>query len=280
MTVNELLTRLGDDLGLETQFSAIVLTMALLASRILPVIITTPMMGGETTPVEVKLGLGLILALVMYPSIGAPVKAHMTTVAVSPVLFMALLLKEVFIGMCVAFVTSIVFDAAQVAGQFVDNMSGTNMAQVQVPSIQQSVSLYSSLKLQLVITLFLTLDGHHLVINAFADSFQHVPLDGFPKFQHGMWPLFDLIARAFGDLFRIALALCAPVLLSTFLTDLALGMINRVAPQLQVFFISMQIKPAVTVLVLFSALNAIMARVVDEYGVMFRWLRQVLALFA
>jgi len=171
-----------------------------------------------------------------------------------------------------------VFDAAQVAGQLMDNMSGTNMAQIQVPSLQQQVSLYGALKLQLVITLFLTLNGHHLVIHAFADSFEMVPIDAFPKFSHGFWPFFDLIARVFGDMMRIAMAISAPVLLATFLTDLALGMINRVAPQVQVFFISMQIKPAVSILIVFTAMHLIMTRVADEYGVMFHWVRRALHL--
>jgi flagellar biosynthetic protein FliR len=77
---------------------------------------------------------------------------------------------------------------------------------------------------------------------------------------------------------RISMALCAPVILATFLTDLALGMINRVAPQVQVFFVSMQIKPAVSILILFTSVHLIMWRVADEYGVMFRWVRRALGL--
>ena len=274
-----MLVQVKHELGVRTEFTVLMLTMALMACRILPVIITTPMFGGETTPVEVKLGLGLMIGLVMFPAVSDRLPM-MKTAATMPLLFIALLLKEVFIGLCIAFVTGIVFDASQVAGQFIDNMSGTNMAQIQVPSIQQSVSLFSSLKLQLVITLFMTLNGHHLVINAFADSLQSIPLDSMPRFHAGFWPLFDLLIRCFGDLFRISLALSAPVLLATFLTDLALGMINRVAPQVQVFFVSMQIKPAVTILVVFSSLHVILQRVTDEYGVMFRWLKQVVYLFS
>jgi flagellar biosynthetic protein FliR len=80
---------------------------------------------------------------------------------------------------------------------------------------------------------------------------------------------------------RIALALSAsPVLLATFLTDLALGMINRVAPQVQVFFVAMQIKPAVTIVIMFTAIHLILNRIVDEFGVMFQWLSASLSLLA
>ena len=101
-------------------------------------------------------------------------------------------------------------------------------------------------------------------------------VDSFPKFSHGMWPFFDLMIRVFADLLRVALAISAPVLLATFLTDLALGMINRVAPQVQVFFISMQIKPAVTVLVLFTSLHLILLRGREEFGHMFSVLRKAI----
>ncbi len=90
-----------------------------------------------------------------------------------------------------------IFEAAQMAGTLIDTMAGTTMAQVMVPQIQQQVSLFSSLKIQLAVVLFLTLNGHHLVIAAFADSLTTIPLDQFPKFSGGMWSFFDLMIRIF-----------------------------------------------------------------------------------
>src|SRR5207244_3088041 len=107
--------------------------------------------------------------------------------------FIGVLTKELFIGFTLSFIVSIVFDAAHTAGQLMDNMAGTNMAQIMVPSIQQQVSLYASLQLQLFITLFLTLNGHHMVIGALAESVRVIPLETFPRFEHGMWPFFDLV---------------------------------------------------------------------------------------
>ncbi len=275
MNFTDLLVQVRAEYGLTADFAQVTQAMALLLLRILPTIILTPIIGGETTPVEVKMGLGLILALVVFPSVADNIKAISTT---NPIEIGALLLKELFVGYTIAFIVARVFDAAAAGGQLMDNMSGTNSAQIQVPSIGQSVSLYAALKLQIFITLFLTLNGHHLVIYAIGESFQTIPIETYPKFSHGMWPFFDLMMRVFGDLLRVALAISAPVLLATFLTDIALGMINRVAPQVQVFFISMQIKPAVTVLVLFTSLHLIMLRGRDEFGHMFAVLRRAIFL--
>jgi len=270
--IQDMLAHTGEQLGIHTNFSLMLVTMALLLCRVLPVMTLTPMIGGETTPTEVKFGLGVIIALVLVPQVA------LERIPQSPVYVVGVLMKELFVGYTLAFIVGRVFDAANVGGQLMDNLSGTNMAQVLVPALQQQVSLYASLKVQLFVTLFLTLDGHHLVINALADSLITVPLDGFPHFSHGMWPFFQLVARVFGDLFMVALAVCAPVLLAAFLTDLALGMINRVAPQVQVFFIAMQIKPAVSILVVFTAIHLILARAQHEFGDMFKFLREAIRL--
>ncbi len=274
MSLNDVIAQAKEAMGLKLDFTLVLMGFALLLARLLPTFILTPMIGGDTTPTEVKLGLGVVLGLVLFPTI----EPSLRNIPTGPITFMGLLMKELFIGFTISFIVSIVFDAAQVAGQLMDNMSGTNQAQIMVPSIQQQVSLYASLKLQLFITLFLTLNGHHIVIEALADSFTVVPLEAYPRFTNGFWPFFDLTIRVFADMMRISMALAAPVLLATFLTDLALGMINRVAPQVQVFFVAMQIKPAVSVLIVFVSIHLIMTRVTKEYGVMFDWVRKAILL--
>jgi len=270
-----LVDQLRESLGVQVDFSQLLLAFALLMTRVLPPVILTPFLGGETVPSEVKLGLGLMLGMVLFPAI----TYQAGQVPSSPLIFLALMLKELFIGLTLSFVVAIVFDAAQIAGNLIDTMSGTNQAQLMVPQIQQQVSLFSNLQIQLVTVVFLSLGGHHVVIQAFGESLERIPLDRFPTFAlAGSWALFDTVLRVFGDMMRIALALASPVLLATFITDLALGMINRVAPQVQVFFVSMQIKPAVTVLIMFTSMHLILDRVVVEYGTMFKWVHQVLRL--
>jgi flagellar biosynthetic protein FliR len=93
-----------------------------------------------------------------------------------------------------------------------------------------------------------------------------------------MWPFIELVLRVFGDLFRIGLILASPVLLAVFLTETALGAINRAAPQIQVFFMAMQLKPAVAVLMVLVSLHLISERLVQEYGMMFQRFGRALGL--
>jgi len=222
----------------------------------------------------VKIGLGVLLAIVLFPAVEGQV-ADLPTGALA---YIALLLKEIFVGVTLAFVVSMVTDAAMVAGQIADTMSGAQMASVMVPQLQQSVTLFSNLKTQLTIVLFLTVNGHHLVIDALADSFLTVPLLGMPKFSEGSWAYFELLIRVFGDMVGLGLVLAAPMFLATFLTDLSLGMINKVAPQVQVFFISMSIKPMISVLMAFLAMHLIADRLVLEFRHMLAVLNRAISL--
>lgn len=272
MNVADLVT----ELAARANLSAVIFTVALLMCRVMPVLIFSPFLGGEVVPTELKMGVGLTLSIVLFPVIQDTVK----TIPLSALPYIALMAKEVFIGFSLAFVVNIVFEAARVAGTLVDTMAGSNNAQLYVPQLGQQVSLFSNLKVQLAVVLFLTLDGHHLVIQALGDSLVAVPLDGFPRFSGGAWSFFDLIVRVFADLLRVSLALAAPAMLATFLTDVALGAINRVAPQIQVFFISMAIKPLVSVLIIFLVMGALVSRMQDELKGMLLMLNNALRLLS
>lgn len=278
METTQALIRLKAELGIQTDFSQVLLAYALLLARILPVIIMTPFLGGESVPQELKLGLGVMVGAVLFPAIAAQVR----DVPISAVVFVALMLKELFIGLTLTLVVGMVFEAAMSAGTLIDTMSGTNQAQLMVPQMGQNASLFANLNSQMTIVIFLTLGGHHVVIQMLGESLLKIPLNAFPTFRGGLatWAFYETVMRVFGDLMRIALALASPVLLATFLTDLALGLINRVAPQVQVFFVAMQIKPAVTIVIMLTSIHLILARIVGEFGTMFQWVERVLSLLA
>jgi flagellar biosynthetic protein FliR len=270
MNVADALARLGE----QTNMSLVIFTVGLLMCRVMPVIIFSPFLGGEVVPTEIKLGVGVMLSVVLFPAVSSSLGAIPT--AALP--YIALLLKEVFVGVCLAFIVNCIFEATRVAGTLVDTMAGSNNAQLYVPQLGQNVSLFTNLKVQLAVVLFLTLNGHHLVIEALSDSLITIPLDTFPKFSRGSWPFFELIIRSFADLLKVSLSLAAPAMLATFLTDIALGFVNRVAPQIQVFFISMAIKPLVAVAVVFLSISLFAGRLQTEFAHTLRVLQDALRL--
>ncbi|MBN8231383.1 flagellar biosynthetic protein FliR [Corallococcus macrosporus] len=262
------------ELGARVNLSVTIFTVALIMCRVMPILIFSPFLGGEVVPSEMKLGLGLMVSVVLFPSVAD----RMDKIPLSALPYIGLLLKEIFIGLSLSYIVNIVFDAARVAGNLMDTMAGSNNAQLYVPQLGQQVSLFSSLKVQLCVVLFLSLDGHHVIIRALAESLAVVPLEGFPHFSRGVWPFFDLMIRSFADLLKISLALAGPGMVAAFATDLAMGAINRVAPQIQVFFIAMSLKPLMSVLIIFVSIHVIIGRMQGEMGAMLRMVRQAIQL--
>jgi len=252
----------------------VILAGALLMARILPVVVLSPFLGEDSTPTEVKIGISLILTVVLFPGI----EPRMSQVPITALPFMGLLLKEIFIGFALAFIVSMVFEAAIAAGTLIDLVGGGSQATMFLPELNMNVSLFANLKTQLAVVLFHTLNGHHQIINALADSVVLIPVDRFPEFSNGVWPFFDLIARAFVELFRIGVELAAPVVLTTILVDLGLGAINRVAPQIGVYFISLSIKPLAAVFMVFLGLHLIVDRLNEEFVLMLRMFREAIRL--
>lgn len=248
------------DLGLRVDLTMVILTMGLMLCRILPVIFMSSFLGGEAVPNDVRMGLGVVLTVILFPAVAGQIQ-HIPTAAVP---FILLLVKELFVGFTLSFV-GVGFEIFQSAGGLADLFAGTSMAQVYVPSIQERTTLFSSIKIQLAIAFFLTLNGHHVIIQALGDSFLTVPLDAFPLASKGAWPIFDTAIRSFADVLTLGLAISAPVMLATFLTDLSLGMVNKVAPQIQVYFISMSIKPMVAVLMVFAVAHLLLGRMQDLF---------------
>jgi flagellar biosynthetic protein FliR len=250
------------DLGYKTSLSLTIIAVALIACRVLPLCFMSPFLGGDQIDPQIKIGIGVLLSILMFPA----VEPRIHELPVNALFVVLLIMKEVFIGMTLAFIVSFTFEAAKIAGNLVDVMSGAQMAQVMAPMIQQQATLYSTYKMMVATALFLTLNGHHLVIETLAESVMAIPLDQFPRFSRGMFGYWDTHIRIFGDMLRIGIILSGPGMIATFLTDLAMGMINRVATQLQVFFVAMAIKPLMAAAMTFMVIYMILDRMRLEFG--------------
>jgi flagellar biosynthetic protein FliR len=262
------------ELGFRTSVSLTIFGVALIACRVLPLTIMSPFLGGEQLEPQVRLGVGLLLSFVLFPA----VQPRLSELPVTALPFVLLICKEIFIGTCLAYIVTFVFEAAQVAGHLVDVMSGAQMAQVMAPLIQVQATIYATFKMMLATVLFLTLDGHHVVIQTLGDSIIALPVDKLPGFSQGMFAFFELLLRDFGDMIRIGVILSGPGIIAAFITDLGMGMINRVAPQVQVFFVAMAIKPLVAAALTFLVIFIILDRVRLEFGHMLGTLKEAVKL--
>lgn len=241
----------------------IIMAVGLMMSRILGTVWLAPFLGGKLVPSQVKIGLSFVLGVLMYPFVLT--EANLDAVfnpATSPYPFAAravgLMVKEVFIGVILGFIIVTIWHGAEMVGRFVDTARGSAMGSALVPESGQQASVFGSLYYQLVLTLFLLVDGHLIFLQYFAKSYMLIPLAKVPNFGFGAWEFYDMVIRLTGELFTISMLLSAPVVLVIFITDVCMGLFNKVAPQINVQFLMMPLKAMLGVLFSMVALYIFM----------------------
>jgi flagellar biosynthetic protein FliR len=200
--------------------------------RILGVLMAAPVFGHRSTPIRVKVGLGVFIALVLVPTLPPP-----PAVALDSWQGLLVLVQQVLIGISIGFVIRIAFAAADAAGEIVGLQMGLGFATFFDPqSAGQSLVLARFFNM-LAVLLFLAVNGHLLLLDVLATSFQSLPVGTTPLAAGG----FRSVA-AFGSIvFAIGLQLALPLIAIMLITNLALGILTRAAPQLNIFAIGFPI---------------------------------------
>ncbi|OGF65774.1 MAG: EscT/YscT/HrcT family type III secretion system export apparatus protein [Candidatus Fischerbacteria bacterium RBG_13_37_8] len=222
--------------------------LGLTLARILPIIILCPFIGGRMILSPVKIGLSLLIALFLYPYISS--MQNSTTISTDSFLSLSLLLKEVIIGALIGFASSISFYAFEAAGNLIDIQRNATIANILIPQSHEQGSLLGNFYFQLGIVIFMIMNGHHYFIEALFESFRIIPLFSFPALINN-----NLLIAMTAQLFKITLQLSAPVLITLFLVDVIMGVMNRISPYFNVFFYAMPVKSAVGLLILFIMLS-------------------------
>jgi len=230
------------------------LMVALILGRTMPMIFLTPFLGGKIVPPELKMGIGVMMTFLIFPAASRSIEG---TVPITAIGFLLLMLKEVFVGLSIGFVNGHIFYAMDMAGRLIDTVRGTSMSEVMVPHSKQRVTPTGSIYYQLLLIMFLVLGGHHIFLAAYFESFISIPINSNIGMGIALEPFIDFMIRATADLLMISVTLAAPVIAATFITDIVFGILNRVAPQLNAYFMSMPVKALGGVIIIFVSLGAI-----------------------
>jgi type III secretory pathway component EscT len=218
--------------------------------RVAPIVSMAPFFGARV-PAIVKMGLLISITFVLMPHI---VLTSKTMVGFN-VEFMFLCMKEFFIGVILAFFAGIPFHMAESAGIIIDFQRGSSALQVTDPSTQEQTSSIGVLYNYVLIVLFYEINGPFYFFNALFDSYTIVPPDvwltkAFFSFNHPFW---KEIWSVVGIVFAVGIQLAAPSLLAILMTEMFLGIANRLAPQVQIVFLGMSLKSLVGLAVLCAA---------------------------
>jgi len=202
--------------------------------RVGAMLFSAPLLNGRAVPAMAKIGLGLMLTMLLLP-VNA---AHLGEVPFQLLPLTLLVVKETGVGVLVGFVANLVFAAMQLAGQFVGIQTGFSVANILDPLFSQSVSVMDQLYTLTAGLIFLAVDGHHMLILAVQQTLDIVPIGMFQLNEPMMTQLISLT----GGVFVAGLRIILPVLTSLLLADIALGLVSRTVPQMNVFIVGMPLK--------------------------------------
>lgn len=248
-------------------------TFALIMARIMAIVILVPYLGGKNAPPEVKMGIGVTLSLILWPTVLANATGPLP---IAPLMFVLMMLKEVFIGLVIGFVAAEIFYTVEMSGQLIDMLRGANQIQTMVPEITERSSAFGNLQYQLLLALFLSLDLHHVFINALFESYVALPINELPGLSAGFFPLVDLIMRITADVLIIAVAMTMPVGIVCLIVETAFGLLNRVAPQINAYFMAFPAKVMAGILIFFVASQMIVEQMLRHAVGMLERVQQVI----
>lgn len=231
-------------------FNDQLLIFALLFCRIIIITSIVPFLGANTSINSARIAIAASLSFLYWPQ----VYAQTQSIPLNNAFFMLLMLKEALVGFIIAFVTTQVFYISFIAGQLIDLFRGATMSQVAVPHLKQQSSALSSLLFQLYLVLFMTAGFHGFFFDGLAQSFEIIPVDRLPNFSGGMELFVVKIVQLFAEVFSLGLKLAMPAAIIVLLINIGFGLLNRIAPQINAFFMSM---PAIALGALLIFLAAI-----------------------
>ena len=219
-------------LQLPPQGLAVFLLVLVRASAIF---LSAPVLGNANVPARAKVGLSALLALILTPMMmQTPLAADLT----SGWSLLPAVLSELMLGILIGLMAQLFFVAVQFAGQIVGLQMGFGMASVFDPAMQSQVSATAQFYLLLGVLMFLLLDGHHWVLVALGQSFQAIPLGGFRFDAVALGTLLD----AATNMFWVATMIMAPVLGVLVLGEVAMAIVARIMPQMNVFVAAFPVK--------------------------------------
>jgi flagellar biosynthetic protein FliR len=210
-------------------------------TRILALIAAAPILGNTAVPARIKVMLGVMLAVIVAPSVPA-------APAVDPMSLAGLLIlaQEMLIGLAMGFSIRIIFAAVEMAGEISSLTMGLGFATFFDPNTRGRSSAISQF-LSLVATMaFLAVNAHLVLLSALVESFSTLPVSASPIYGGG----FKQMADWGGKIFSTGVQLSLPIVAALLITNVALGILTRAAPQLNLFGIGFPITLGVGLLVI------------------------------
>ncbi|BCV24939.1 MAG TPA: flagellar type III secretion system protein FliR [Firmicutes bacterium] len=217
-----------------TYWSQAYFLFLLLVARLGGFLTAAPFFGSRNIQPSLRFFLALLLALTFLPLF--PAAAYRPPEALLPLALV--LVRELVLGVVLGYAAGVILSAFTVAGQVLDLEIGFGIVNVFDPQSGVQAPLLGNLLYLMALVILLSSDGHHLLLQGLWTSWQAVPPGGFWGRPGLLWEA----VRATIVMFIAGIEIAAPVLASIFLADLALAVVARTMPQLNIFVVGLPLK--------------------------------------
>lgn len=216
-------------------------------TRILALVAVAPIFGSSSIPIRVKLGLAITLTILVMPTI----EKSLPHIELSTGIGLIVLLQQLLIGITIGFVMRVVFAAVEMAGELIGLQMGLGFAIFFDPQNSGQIDIIGRFLGVIASLAFLAMDGHLIMISLISQSFNTFPVssEGFGS------AIFITLVNWGSEIFKSGLLLSLPVLAALLITNLALGILTRAAPQLNIFAVGFPLTLSVGLLVLALSLS-------------------------
>jgi flagellar biosynthetic protein FliR len=206
----------------------------------------TPFLGAVNAPVLMRIGLTVLLAIVLAPFVSLPAELSAGAVAV-------VVLREVAIGLALALAIRVLITAGEFAGHFAGYQIGLSLGSLIDPQTGVRNNVLAIVYAHLVTIVCLATNTHHALLRALTDSYRALPV-GFGGLSSG---LSASVAESLGLVFILGVRIAAPVVVVLLLVELALGLVARVAPSLNVMIAGAPVRIVLGLLVVALSVEAL-----------------------
>jgi len=217
-----------------------------------------PGFGETNIPTRIKLSIALLLTLIILPLHRSAYQVDMSSL--TPL--MVLMLHEIIVGIVLGATARVTLSALQVAGSVIAQQLGLGFVTAIDPTQGQQGLILGNFLTLLGVTLIFATDLHHLVIAGLHDSYR--------LFRPGEVPVVSdvasLVTNTIAGAFRVGIQLSAPFLVFGLVFNIALGVLSRLMPQMQVYFVAVPLSIMIGFLILLIVVGAMMASFLGYVG--------------
>ena len=252
-----------------TEITAFVGTFIWPLFRVAGMIMTAPVFGAKTVLKRVRIGLSVMITLAIVPMI-PPVPA----VDVFSFEAMMIIVNQILIGVILGFVLQMVMSAVITGGQVVAMQMGLGFSAMVDPQNGTQSPVVSQFYVIMVVLVFLTLNGHLVLIEVMVDTFTTIPIVPYTDLHIN---IYEVVVWG-GQIFAGALGIAIPAIASLLIVNFTFGIMTRAAPQLNIFAIGFPLTMMIGFGVVLVTLPSVIPRTTMLFNEAYQLLRNVLVM--